>query len=241
VGGNQWTAAPVNPSAAPSIGATGDTVLSSSLADATVRRNASVPQMDSPTTGAGSPLPSERVPPDVRSAASPTITAEPSNAAFVRYTVMPGDTLTKIASVYYGTKSNSVVSAIADANRAVVPTRNSLRAGVELTLPVVEVTGTAAVDAAQVRDDPPQTRIATAGSDIGDGWARWYQVKKGDRYAGIARDELGDAGRWKEIYELNKEKFPDPGQIREGVRIKLPATTGAGGQGQRKPSKEKRG
>lgn len=52
---------------------------------------------------------------------------------------------------------------------------------------------------------------------------KWYQVKKNDRFASIARDQLGDAGRWQEVYELNKDKFPDPQKIREGVRIKLPA------------------
>lgn len=51
---------------------------------------------------------------------------------------------------------------------------------------------------------------------------KWYQVKKNDRFASIARDQLGDAGRWQEVYELNKDKFPDPQKIREGVRIKLP-------------------
>ncbi|MEK7756839.1 MAG: LysM domain-containing protein, partial [Planctomycetota bacterium] len=52
---------------------------------------------------------------------------------------------------------------------------------------------------------------------------RWYQVKKNDRYASIAREQLGDAGRWRELHELNKDKFPNPQSIREGVRIKLPA------------------
>ncbi|HNQ23364.1 MAG TPA: LysM domain-containing protein [Phycisphaerae bacterium] len=51
---------------------------------------------------------------------------------------------------------------------------------------------------------------------------RWYQVKKNDRYVSIAREQLGNERRWKEIYELNKDKFPDAGHIREGVRIKLP-------------------
>lgn len=51
---------------------------------------------------------------------------------------------------------------------------------------------------------------------------RWYQVKKNDRYASIARDVLGNGERWDEIHALNKDKFPDPNRIREGVRIKVP-------------------
>jgi hypothetical protein len=42
----------------------------------------------------------------------------------------------------------------------------------------------------------------------------------------IAREQLGDAARWKELHLLNRDKFPDPGRIREGVRIKLPAVKG---------------
>jgi nucleoid-associated protein YgaU len=56
----------------------------------------------------------------------------------------------------------------------------------------------------------------------GDRNFKWYQVKKNDRFASIARDQLGDASRWHEVYEMNKDKFPDPQHIREGVRIKLP-------------------
>ena len=51
---------------------------------------------------------------------------------------------------------------------------------------------------------------------------RWYQIKTDDRYYSIAREQLGDGSRWPEIHQLNKEKFPDPGKIRPGVRIKLP-------------------
>jgi nucleoid-associated protein YgaU len=47
-------------------------------------------------------------------------------------------------------------------------------------------------------------------------------VQKGDRYATIAERFLGSKARWKEIYEINKDIFPEPGQIRYGVRIRIP-------------------
>jgi hypothetical protein len=50
---------------------------------------------------------------------------------------------------------------------------------------------------------------------------------------GIAREQLGDVRRWREIYELNKDKFPDPQFIREGVRIKLPAAPVGAGEEER--------
>ncbi len=64
---------------------------------------------------------------------------------------------------------------------------------------------------------------STAPKPVDDGeGSRWYQVKKGDRYTSIAREQLGDVSRWQAIFELNREKFPDPNRIREGVRIRLP-------------------
>ena len=56
-------------------------------------------------------------------------------------------------------------------------------------------------------------------------------MKKGDRYATIAREHLGDARRWQEIAELNREIFPDPSKIRYGVRIRLPAGSSGGAVG----------
>jgi len=74
-------------------------------------------------------------------------------------------------------------------------------------------------------EDPRKTPpIVADASKAADKKYRWYQVQKNDRYASIARDQLGDAGRWHEVFEMNKDKFPNPQQIREGVRIKLPMT-----------------
>lgn len=63
---------------------------------------------------------------------------------------------------------------------------------------------------------------------------KWYQVKKNDRFASIAREQLGDPGRWHELYEMNKDKFPNPQHIREGVRIKLPLTESLASAGKEK-------
>ena len=78
---------------------------------------------------------------------------------------------------------------------------------------------------------PKRTAAAPAKTDPkkpsagpGEPTFRWYQVRKSDRYVSIAREQLGDERRWKELFELNKDKFPEAGAIREGVRIKLPAT-----------------
>lgn len=49
-----------------------------------------------------------------------------------------------------------------------------------------------------------------------------YTVKKGDCLWNIAKKELGNAGRYKEIYELNKDKIRNPNLIYPGQVLALP-------------------
>lgn len=50
-----------------------------------------------------------------------------------------------------------------------------------------------------------------------------YTVKPGDTLSRIAASTLGDAQRWREIYELNKATIgPNPNLIRAGMTLQLP-------------------
>ncbi len=52
---------------------------------------------------------------------------------------------------------------------------------------------------------------------------RLYQVKEGETLFGIARQELGDPGRWIEIYRLNRERLGDRlGRLPAGLSLTLP-------------------
>jgi nucleoid-associated protein YgaU len=140
------------------------------------------------------------------------------NAANV--TVQPGDTLSSIASRQYGSRGHHFIDGIVDANRAVINDPNRIRPGMELMLPVINGVKPAAAGRRAARDVPnPQGPSPSAPAKA----ARWYQIRPNDRYVTIAREQLGDGSRWREIYELNVDKFPDPGLIRAGVRIMLPA------------------
>lgn len=48
-----------------------------------------------------------------------------------------------------------------------------------------------------------------------------YTVKSGDYLILIAKKELGDGNKWKDIYELNKDKIKDPNLIYPGQVFKL--------------------
>jgi nucleoid-associated protein YgaU len=54
-----------------------------------------------------------------------------------------------------------------------------------------------------------------------------YVVKAGDSLSAIAKEILGDANRWKEIWEANKEAVPDPNVIRVGQELLIPAKSTA--------------
>ncbi len=49
-----------------------------------------------------------------------------------------------------------------------------------------------------------------------------YVVKAGDCLYGIARNELGDVRRWKEILTLNSDRIRDPQVLRVGQELLLP-------------------
>jgi len=156
-----------------------------------------------------------------RSSTAPT----PARTPPVGHTVVAGDTLSKIAAANYGSRSPTVINAVFDANGNVLSSPDLLSVGMELTLPVItgfDLHSRAGRNSDVSRPASGRDRVKTTRPD---GAAfRWYQIKENDRYINIAREQLGDGRRWREIHELNKDKFPDPDRIRPGVRIKLPVT-----------------
>ena len=59
---------------------------------------------------------------------------------------------------------------------------------------------------------------STAPSDT-----RTVTVKEGDSLSKIAKRELGDADKWKAIYEANRDKIKDPDLIHPGQVLTLPS------------------
>jgi nucleoid-associated protein YgaU len=155
--------------------------------------------------------------------ATPARASVPPQSA--RHTVVPGDTLSRIAAAYYDSRSATVINAIFEANRSVLSNRDVLRVGIELILPPVNgFDFRLAQESAQIAQSESPVRGRQVDEHTTQASFRWYQIKKGDSYISIAREQLGDGSRWQEIHELNRDKFPDPQRIREGVRIKLPLT-----------------
>jgi len=55
---------------------------------------------------------------------------------------------------------------------------------------------------------------------IGSG--KTYVVVEGDSLSRIAKREYGDAGRWRTIYDANKDLINDPDLIYPGQELKIP-------------------
>ena len=49
-----------------------------------------------------------------------------------------------------------------------------------------------------------------------------YTVKSGDTLSQIAKDQLGNAGSYMKIFELNKDVLTDPNKIKPGQVLRLP-------------------
>ncbi len=148
------------------------------------------------------------------------------------YVVAKNDNLTKIARKFFGRRSggqtiSQYVNLIFETNRDVLKDKNSVRAGQKLQIPIEEARATRALEETALAVADVGRREKGAGArrarkDTASSAFRWYQVKPKDRYTKIAKEQLGNERRWKEIYELNKNIFADPDRIRPGVRIKLP-------------------
>jgi nucleoid-associated protein YgaU len=51
---------------------------------------------------------------------------------------------------------------------------------------------------------------------------RVYVVQQGDTLSQIAKTAYGDATRWREIYEANKDEIKDPKIVRPGQELRIP-------------------
>lgn len=123
------------------------------------------------------------------------------------HVVAAGETLNLIASRYYG--SSGAWTRIVEANPGVDPDR--LRIGQKLVIPGDRPAEAAPPAPAEPRPAPAEAR-------------RTYKIKPGDTLIAIARRELGDENRWKEIPPLNPGMDAD--RLSAGKEIVLPAGAG---------------
>jgi nucleoid-associated protein YgaU len=127
------------------------------------------------------------------------------------YVAQANDNLTRIAARFLGSASVRNVNLIYELNRDTMPDKDSLRAGQKIRLP------------RRAAPASPETQPSVKHEPVERTGTRTYRVQPGDSYAAIARDQLGSAKRWRELFELNKDRFPNPDLIQAGATIRLPS------------------
>lgn len=129
-----------------------------------------------------------------------TQTAGTQNVETVIYTVVSGDSLSKIAAKYYGDRS--MWRRIYEDNRDVISNPNRIRAGMKIKIYLTKTT------AAQGNQAPVADKT--------------YTVRKGDSLWRIAKREYGSGLQWRRIYDANRNVIPDSMILREGQVIMIP-------------------
>jgi nucleoid-associated protein YgaU len=198
------TPSPVaSPSVAPSLAPSP----AASAAEVAVPGHApSAPASHAAPTHAASAMPHA---PSPRATAPVAATPEPQVAPVApraggTYAVKPGDSLSAIAAAELGASERW--TEIFALNRDVVTDPDVIHAGTRLKLP-------GAGPAAQAQAQAPR---ATA-----------YRVKPGDTLSAIAAEQLGDEGRWRELYDMNRDRVAAPTLLRPGISLRLPGGAGA--------------
>jgi nucleoid-associated protein YgaU len=225
---------PITPPTSPVPPADGPT-----LVDGNMQTTSDLPPVPTDTTlgMAGPTAPGTQPNPFVPGAPPPAATPipiEPAPPAMVSYVVQKGDSLASIARKRLGAESRW--PEIQAANAGLEP--RSLKVGSTIVLPADAKT----VVATETKKSAPAPKSRAAQSDPRKSETKKsptvasktaggsYKIKKGDGLRSIARTQLGDESRWKEIQALNPGI--EPTRLKVGDTIKLPGTRERAGAGE---------
>jgi nucleoid-associated protein YgaU len=73
---------------------------------------------------------------------------------------------------------------------------------------------------ADITVNPAAAQKATG--SMGQGTGKTYTVKAGDTLTKIAKEQLGDANAYQEIFNANADQLTDPDKIKPGQVLKIP-------------------
>lgn len=176
--------------------------------------------LDDLMKGQPSAPPAPPAPPVVDSKVEPLAAKEEPKV----HVVQPGETIAKIAKVYFPKAVTKGTDAILKANPDVDPSR--MRVGAKLTIPVLEGTPMAAIVAPTTTSSSSGSAAArpqsgTTSGSIAPGGS--YTTKKGDTLASISRRAYGKTERWQDIWLANYDALGDDvDKPAAGIRLKIP-------------------
>ncbi|MFN0131896.1 MAG: LysM peptidoglycan-binding domain-containing protein [Phycisphaerales bacterium] len=161
---------------------------------------------------------------------------DPLKMPIATHTVKPGETLSKIASRYYGT--GTMWKFLAKSNPGKVDSNGAVRSGVMLVIPAREMAATTPTKSGAPAPSPPSPAPGLAPVPASPKRApakaepvrparielATYTVRKGDTLGVISQKMLGTSKRVQEIMDLNG--LDDEDEIEAGKVLKVPAKRG---------------
>jgi len=157
--------------------------------------------------------------PAVRSPSTPIAAASTAEAAATArpsprtYRVAEGDSLSSIATAFYG--DAGLWQRLAEANRERLPNPDRMRVGLLLVIPDRQALDGSAVPA-------PGPGPAAVRDPLVAAEPRIHVVGEGETLSEIAAAHLGSARRWPEIVAANRDRIDDPDRVRPGTELRLP-------------------
>jgi nucleoid-associated protein YgaU len=151
---------------------------------------------------------------------------QPNHAArserdWLVHRVAAGDSLARIARVYWGQATSQAIDRLVRANPHLQGRRHNIQVGEEIRVPQAQPQPRSAPFATAVNHNGGADAAGTAASGSREVESlQWYTIRRRDSLSSIARRLLNDERRWVEIKQLNGIKDADV--IRPGMRIKLP-------------------
>ena len=102
------------------------------------------------------------------------------------------------------------------------PDFSNVQGGVRSTEQLSDKPASNKPDFSNVRSGASSTEEITGGSGGGGGMGeRAYTVESGDTLSHIAKAQYGKAGKWRAIFEANRDQIDDPDLIRPGQVLRL--------------------
>lgn len=152
--------------------------------------------------------------------------------------VEDGETLSGLARRYLGSADR--YGELFAANRHLLADPNHLRAGMELLIPQLSGDNLKPAKAASAGEKLKQASVEQPGqanaagpmvpitpgtwrrSRAADAPVRHYRVQAEDTLVDIAKQFYGDASRFQELFEANRDQISSPDQLHEGLLLVIP-------------------
>jgi nucleoid-associated protein YgaU len=146
-----------------------------------------------------------------------------ARAAAKTYEAQPGDSLSRIATRFYGSNSKALRDAIVAANPSLKDNPNRILVGQTYTIPAVSATADQPTASQTAPQPAPANRNNAGSGGAAQAGEYWYTVKENDNLWRIAKDQLGDPAAVAVLKELNKDVLKGGETVRVNMKLRLPS------------------